>query len=440
MATVLPKQCTLRSCASIEGTSLHTGLPVKLTIKPAEANTGFKFRRIDLPDKPFIDASAAKVLTVERATTLAEGSVKVHTVEHILSALTGMGVDNAIIEMDSNEPPIGDGSAAPYVALIKKAGIVEQDAPRYVWEVREPVMVENKNGSRLIIMPDKKFRISLTAVGPEGRVTQYFHSEINPETYEKELSTARTFCFYEDIKPLLDKGLIQGGTLKNAVVIKGDEYLCEGGLRFPNECARHKAMDLVGDLILNGQRILGHVIAIMPGHGINTQMAQKLQQIHDSMLAMRPKPFVFPSGDTVLDTAEVLKLLPHRYPFMLVDRILGFEGDRKCVGQKNLTMNELFFQGHFPGHPVMPGVLQLEAMAQVASILMLRIPENQGKIGFFMSADKVKWRKPVVPGDVLIIETELTKMRGAIGIAEARCLVNGEVTCEAELKFMVADA
>ena len=198
-------------------------------------------------------------------------------------------------------------------------------------------------------------------------------------------------------------------------------------------------MDLIGDLILNGRRILGHVIAIMPGHGINTQMAAKLQKTYESMQAMRPKPVVLPMGDAVLNTAEVLKLLPHRYPFLLVDRILGFEGDTKCVGQKNLTMNELFFQGHFPGHPVMPGVLQVEAMAQVASILMLRIPENQGKIGYFMSCDKVKWRRPVEPGDVLIIETELTKMRGAIGVATGRCLVNGEVTCEAELKFMVQE-
>ncbi len=432
-------QRTLSGCASIQGTSLHTGKPVRLTIKPAEVNTGLRFRRIDLPDKPFIAASAANVQTVERATTLAEGSVNVHTVEHILSALTGMGVDNAIIEMDANEPPIGDGSAAPYVQLIKKAGIEEQDAPCTVWEIREPVQVETKNGSQIVIMPDRKFRISLTAVGPNGRVTQYFHSEITPATYEKELATARTFCFYEDVAPLLEKGLIQGGTLDNAIVIKDDQYLCAGGLRFHNECARHKAMDLIGDLILNGRRILGHVIAVMPGHGVNTQMAAKLQKIYESMLALRPKPVVLPAGDAVLDTTEVLKLLPHRYPFMLVDRILGFEGDHKCVGQKNLTMNELFFQGHFPGHPVMPGVLQLEAMAQVASILMLRIPENTGKIGYFMSADKVKWRKPVVPGDVLIIETELTKMRGAIGVAQGRCLVNGEITCEAELKFMVQE-
>ncbi len=435
----IPMQKTLSKCASIQGTSLHTGKPVKLTLKPAEPNTGLKFRRIDLPDKPFIAASAANVQAVERATTLAEGSVNVHTVEHVLSALTGMGVDNAIIEMDANEPPICDGSAAPFVALIKNAGIEEQEVPRVVWEIREPMEVSNKNGSRIIIMPDKEFRISLTAVGPKGRVTQFFTSVITPETYEKELADARTFCFYEDVQPLLDKGLIQGGTLDNAIVIKGDQYICAGGLRHHNECARHKAMDMVGDLILNGHRILGHVIAIMPGHGINTQMAAQMMKKYESMEAMRPKPYVIPSGDAVLDTTEVLKLLPHRYPFMLVDRILGFEGDRKCVGQKNLTMNELFFQGHFPGHPVMPGVLQVEAMAQVASILMLRIPENTGKIGYFMSCDKVKWRRPVVPGDVLIIETELTKMRGPIGVAVGRCTVNGEITCEAELKFMVQD-
>lgn len=433
-------QKTLRTSVSIQGTSLHTGQPVKLTIKPADVNTGLKFRRIDLPDKPFIDASAANVQTVERATTLAEGSVNVHTVEHILSALTGMGVDNAIIEMDANEPPIGDGSAAPYVELIKKAGLEEQDAPCQVWEIREPVMVENKSGSMIVIMPDRQFRVSVTVSGPEGRVTQYFNSVITPETYEKELSRARTFCFYEDIQPLLDKGLIKGGTLDNAIVIKGEQYICAGGLRYHNECARHKTMDMIGDLILNGRRILGHVIAVMPGHGINTTMAAKLQKTFESLQAMRPKPMTLPAGDTVLDTNEVLKLLPHRYPFLMVDRVIGFEGDTKCIGQKNLTMNELFFQGHFPGHPVMPGVLQLEAMAQVASILMLRIPENMGKIGYFMSCDKVKWRKPVVPGDVLIIETELVKMRGAIGVATGRCLVNGEVTCEAELKFMVQDA
>lgn len=434
-----PKQKTLNSRASIEGTSLHTGKAVKLTICPAPVDSGLLFCRVDLPDRPFVKASADKVQTVERSTTLADGSIKLHTVEHILSALTGMGVDNAIIEMDANEPPIGDGSAAPYVALIKKAGIVEQDAELRVWAVKEPVMVEGKDGMMLMIMPDKKFRVSVTCVGPEGRVTQFYSSEINAKVYEAELSNSRTFCFYEDIEPLLAKGLIQGGTLDNAIVIKGDKYICAGGLRHHNECARHKVMDLIGDLILNGRRILGHVIAIKPGHGINTTMAKKLQVIYNQIEAKRFTAASIPIGDVTLDTLELLKLLPHRYPFLMVDRILSFEGDNRCIGQKNLTMNEEFFQGHFPNHPVMPGVLQLEAMAQVASILMLRIPQNQGKIGYFMSCDKVKWRRPVVPGDVLIIETELIKARGAIGIATGRCFVNGELTCEAEMKFMVQD-
>lgn len=433
-------QRTLAKSASLEGTSLHTGQPVTLTLKPAPADSGLKFRRVDLPDQPFIAADVDKVQTVERATTLAEGSVKVHTVEHILSALTGMGVDNAIIEMDANEPPIADGSSRPYVELIKSAGIVEQDAPRRVWQIRQPVTIETKGGSILTVLPSKDFRISVTCVGPEGRFTQYFDAVITPETYEAELAPARTFCFYEDVAPLIEKGLIKGGSIENAIVLKGDQILSKEPLRFHNELARHKAMDMIGDLILNGRRILGHVIAIMPGHGPNTQLAAKLKKEYSNMQSLLPKPAVIPTGEAVLDIREVMKLLPHRYPFLMVDRIIGFEGETKCIGQKNLTMNELFFQGHFPEHPVMPGVLQVEAMAQVASILMLRIPGNQGKIGYFMSTDKVKFRRPVIPGDILIIETELVKMRGAIAQAVGRCLVNGEVTAEAEMKFMVQDA
>ena len=385
-------------------------------------------------------ADVEKVQTVERATSLAEGSVKVHTVEHVLSALSGMGVDNAVIEMNANEPPIADGSARPYVELIKKAGTTELESPKRVWEVREPVTVETRSGSILTILPSKTFRLSVTCVGPEGRITQYFDSEITPETYEKELAPARTFTFYEDIKPLLEKGLIKGGSLENAVVIRGEELLSKEPMRFNNEFARHKAMDLIGDLSLAGKRILGHVIAIKPGHGPNTELAARLKKEYTKMQQMKPQSTTIPHGEAVLDTKEVMKLLPHRYPFLMVDRIIGFEGETKCVGLKNLTINEPFFQGHFPGHPVMPGVLQVEAMAQVASILMLRIPENAGKIGYFMSADKVKFRRPVVPGDSLVIETEMVKMRGSIGQAVGRCLVNGVVTSEAELKFSLLDA
>ena len=432
-------QHTLAGQATLEGTSLHTGQKVTLTLKPAPEGHGFKFRRIDLPDQPFINACVDKVQTVERATTLAEGSVKVHTVEHVISALTGMGVDNALIEMDANEPPIGDGSSRPFVELIKKVGTLAQNAPRKVWEIREPIHLETGDGTIITIVPCKTFKVSVTNVGPEGRFTQYFSSEVNPATYEKEICAARTFVYYEDVKPLLDKGLIKGGSLESAVVIRGNEIMSKESMRFTNEFARHKALDLIGDLMLSGVKILGHVIAVKPGHGPNTMMAAKLKTEYARMRSMVPAPVSIPDGESVLDINEVMKILPHRYPMLMVDRIVDCLGDSKCIAVKNVTINEPFFAGHFPGHPIMPGVLQLEAMAQVSSVLMLRKPENSGKIGYFMSADNVKWRRPVFPGDTLFIETEIVKMRGSIGQTRARCLVNGEVVSEAELKFALMD-
>ena len=432
-------QHTLAGQATLEGTSLHTGQKVTLTLKPAPEGHGFKFRRIDLPDQPFINACVDKVQTVERATTLAEGSVKVHTVEHVISALTGMGVDNALIEMDANEPPIGDGSSRPFVELIKKVGTLAQNAPRKVWEIREPIHLETGDGTIITIVPCKTFKVSVTNVGPEGRFTQYFSSEVNPTTYEQEICAARTFVYYEDVKPLLDKGLIKGGSLESAVVIRGNEIMSKESMRFTNEFARHKALDLIGDLMLSGIKILGHVIAVKPGHGPNTMMAAKLKTEYARMRSMVPAPVSIPDGESVLDINEVMKILPHRYPFLMVDRIVDCLGDSKCIAVKNVTINEPYFAGHFPGHPIMPGVLQLEAMAQVSSVLMLRKPENSGKIGYFMSADSVKWRRPVFPGDTLFIETEIIKMRGSIGQTRARCLVNGEVVSEAELKFALMD-
>jgi UDP-3-O-[3-hydroxymyristoyl] N-acetylglucosamine deacetylase/3-hydroxyacyl-[acyl-carrier-protein] dehydratase len=432
-------QHTLAGSATLEGTSLHTGEKVTLTLKPAPEGHGFKFRRIDLGDQPFINADVDKVQTVERATTLAEGSVKVHTVEHVLSALTGMGVDNALIEMDANEPPIGDGSSKPFVEMIKKVGLLAQTAPRKVWEIREPIHLETGDGTIITIVPCKTFKVSVTNVGPDGRFTQYFSSEVTPELYEKEISSARTFVYYEDVKPLLEKGLIKGGSLESAVVIRGNEIMSKEAMRFHNEFARHKALDLIGDLMLSGIRIFGHVIAVKPGHGPNTKMAAMLKTEYARMRMMVPAPILIPNGESVLDINEVLKILPHRYPMLMVDRIVDCLGDSKCTGMKNITINEPYFAGHFPGHPIMPGVLQLEAMAQVSSVLMLRKPENAGKIGYFMSADSVKWRRPVLPGDTLFIETEIVRMRGAIGQTRCRCLVNGEVVSEAELKFALMD-
>ncbi len=437
MSSPQPQQ-TLAKSASISGSSLHTGEEVTLTLHPAPPGYGRRFRRCDLADEPTVEAKIDLVKTVERATTIAEGNVKVQTVEHVLSALAGMGVDNAIIEMNANEPPIGDGSAKPYLDLIKNAGIAAQDVPRPYYEITEPIHLETKSGSLMTIVPDSTFRVSCTQVGPEGRFTQFYSTEITPAIYEKEIAPARTFVFYEDVKPLMDKGLIKGGSLENAVVVRGESVLSKEPLRFRDEFARHKVLDIVGDLSLFGRAIKGHVIAVKPGHGPNTDLARAIGKQFAKAMALVP-PAVTPKGGEILDVNDVMKLLPHRYPFLMVDRVVAIDGETKCTGVKSVTMNEQFFQGHFPGHPVMPGVLQLEAMAQVGSILMLRVPGYAGKIGYFMSADSVKFRKPVVPGDTLFIEVELTQRKKQIAKARGRCIVNNEVVSEAEMLFGVVD-
>ncbi|MDQ3622525.1 MAG: bifunctional UDP-3-O-[3-hydroxymyristoyl] N-acetylglucosamine deacetylase/3-hydroxyacyl-ACP dehydratase [Verrucomicrobiota bacterium] len=431
-------QQTLARSASLSGSSLHTGEEVTLTLHPAPPGHGRKFKRRDLPDQPVIDARIEFVKTVERATTIAEGSAKVYTVEHVLSALAGLGVDNALIEMDANEPPICDGSAQPFVELIRKAGVVDQEITRPVFEVTEPIHIETKSGSLMTIVPDSRFRISCTQAGPDGRFTQFHSTDITPAIFEKELAPARTFVFYEDVKPLMDKGLIKGGSLENAVVIRGESVLGKEPLRFKDEFVRHKILDIIGDLALFGRAIRGHVIAIKPGHGPNTDLARAIARQFARTMALVP-PSVTPKGGEVLDVNDVMKLLPHRFPFLMVDRIVGFEGETKCTGVKSVTINEYYFQGHFPGHPVMPGVLQLEAIAQVSSILLLRQPGNAGRIGYFMSADAIKFRKPVVPGDTLFIEVEMIQRKRNIAKARGRCLVNGEAVSEAEVMFGFVD-
>ncbi len=430
------KQHTLGKPASMAGTSLHTGEKVTLTIHPAPVGHGFKFRRNDLPDQPMIDVKFEHVKMVERATTLVEGNVKVHTCEHVLSALSGMGVDNALIEMDANEPPIADGSARPYVELIERAGIVEQDAPRKFFEPREPIHVETKTGSLMTVVPDSKFRVSCTQVGPDGRFTQFLSLEITPDTYRNEICAARTFVFFEDVKPLLDKGLIKGGSLENAIVVQGSSVMGKEPLRFENEFVRHKILDIVGDLTLFGPRLKGHVIAVKPGHGPNLELTKALSREHQRMLSMIP-PIHVPKGGGVLDINDVMKILPHRFPFLMIDRIVAFEGEDKVTAVKSVTINEPYFEGHFPGHPVMPGVLQVEAMAQAASVALLKKSKAEGNIGYFMSADAVKFRKPVFPGDTLFIHAELTKARRNLAKAVCKCVVNDEIVSEGELMFAI---
>src|SRR5947207_6916400 len=318
-------QQTLARSASVSGTSLHTGEKVTLKLQPAPVDFGLKFRRKDLQDEPTIDATIANLKTVERATTIGEGSVRVHTVEHVLSSLSAMGVDNAIVEMDANEPPIGDGSARPYVELIKKAGIAEQEMPRRFFEVREPIHVESKTGSLLVILPDPKFRISCTQVGPGGQFTQFLSTEITPAIYEREIAPARTFVFYEDVQALMEKNLIKGGSLENAIVVRGEAVLSKEPLRFPDEFVRHKIIDIIGDLALVGSRIRGHVIAVKPGHGANAELARILARENARRNAMAT-PRTRPLSADALETDEIMEILPHRFPFLMVDRILGFEG------------------------------------------------------------------------------------------------------------------
>ncbi|MDD5261652.1 MAG: bifunctional UDP-3-O-[3-hydroxymyristoyl] N-acetylglucosamine deacetylase/3-hydroxyacyl-ACP dehydratase [Methylacidiphilales bacterium] len=430
-------QTTIEKEASLKGSSLHTGGTVTLTLKPAEANSGYTFKRIDLPDAPTINVAVENVKQVERATTISEGAVKIHTIEHLTSALRGLGIDNALIEMDSNEPPIGDGSSDLFVQLIDKAGKKELTIPRTYFELKEPVYVYGKDDSYMVALPHDSFKVTCTNANHTGYFTQFFSVEVNPETYRSEISKARTFVFYEEVQPLLEKGLIKGGSLENAIVIRGESILSKDPLRYREEFVRHKILDVIGDLSLFPIHLKAHIIAAKPSHALNVELAKAIAKEYKRYLNQLMPIEYIPVGEGALDIQEVMNILPHRYPFLMVDRILKFEGDSRATGCKNVSINEPFFQGHFPGHPLMPGVLQLEAMAQVASLLLLRRADNVGRIGFFMSADKVKFRKPVVPGDTLIIQVELVKMRGKIGKAVGQCTVNGELVSEGELSFVV---
>ncbi|TAK98060.1 MAG: bifunctional UDP-3-O-[3-hydroxymyristoyl] N-acetylglucosamine deacetylase/3-hydroxyacyl-ACP dehydratase [Verrucomicrobia bacterium] len=444
-------QQTLNRSASFSGIGLHSGNRVNMTFHPAPANSGIRFRRVDLEGKPEIEARVENVTDTNRSTTLAKGNIKVHTVEHVLAAFAGFGVDNAIVEIDANEPPIGDGSSREFCKMIQSAGLVPQSEKREPYVVTEPIELE-MGETMMTLFPDDGFKITCTSADKGGRFTQFYSTAVTPKSWEKELSHARTFCFYEEIEFLFKNGLIKGGSLENAVVIRDDAVLTAEPLRYPDEFVRHKMLDILGDLSLVGRPIHGHVIAVKPSHGGNCELARQiLSQMQKPLRAAQtfapppsPKPSVAPaeappSEDGSMTIEEIMKLLPHRPPFLLVDRVAKIEGNR-IVGIKNVTMNEPFFQGHFPGHPIMPGVLQLEAMAQVAGILLLKKVEALNQIAYFMSAEEVKWRKPVVPGDVLVIDVEMMKIRGKIGKAKGVCKVGGDVVSEAEVTFMIREA
>ncbi len=439
------KERTLAREVSIKGSALHTGETVTLTMKPAPAGHGIVFKRVDLSGAPELRPRVDQVTDLVRATTIQVGHAKIHTVEHVLSALHGCGVDNVVIEMDASEPPILDGSARPFVNLILQGEPVEQEKEREYFELDAPVSVTRGNSS-IIALPSNELKISCTSADDRGIHTQHLSLTIDPEAYMTQIAAARTFTIYEDIEELLKLGKIKGGSLDCAVVIRGDKIISKEPLRFKDEFVRHKILDIIGDVLLLGLPLKAHIVATRPGHAINADLTkalfEKLQERKKAGAKKKaaPQPKALQPHETSLEIKRILETIPHRYPFVMIDRVIEFIGESELVAIKNVTINEPYFQGHYPGEPVMPGVLQVEAMAQASGVLLLRLGTTEGKTPFLMSVDKVKFRRPVRPGDQLVINCKLVKVRGnKLASAEATCTVGGNVVSSAELMFAVVE-
>jgi UDP-3-O-[3-hydroxymyristoyl] N-acetylglucosamine deacetylase/3-hydroxyacyl-[acyl-carrier-protein] dehydratase len=438
------KQRTLLREVSIKGNALHTGDAVHMTFKPAPVNHGIVFKRVDLHGHPELKPCVDQVTDLVRATTIQVGHAKLHTVEHVLSALHGCGIDNLIIDINASEPPIMDGSARPFVQLIQSGEPVEQEAEREYFSLTDTVSVARGNSS-IIALPYDGLKITCTSADDRGIHTQHLSLVIDPETYAAQIAAARTFTIYEDIEELIKLGKIKGGSLDCAIVIKGDKIISKEPLRFADEFVRHKILDIIGDILLLGAPLKAHIVATRPGHAVNAELTKILFEKYTvwkkgGKKAAKPAAArVELATETTLDIRRVLDSLPQRYPFVMIDRVVEMT-ETELTAIKNVTINEPYFQGHFPGNPVMPGVLQIEAMAQAAGILMIRRTNMDGKTALFMSCDKVKWRKPVRPGDQLLIKVKVTKIRGTIACAEGECTVNGQPVSSAELMFALVDS
>ncbi len=436
------KQKTIAEPISFSGVGLHTGSLTTVTFRPAPANAGIVFWRVDLPEKPAIPADIDHVVDVSRGTTIGVGEARVHTVEHAMAAMMGLGIDNLYIEIDADEIPNGDGSALPVYNTLSKAGVVEQDADRNYIVVDRPVYYRQDDVT-LNVLPSDDLKITLTISYDHVAIgTQYASFTITGDTFKDQIAPARTFCFLREVKMLQDAGLIRGGSLESAVVI-GDDTILNDELRFPDEMVRHKILDLLGDTYLLGRPLKGHIVGVKSGHEKNVMFSKQIKKVyfngHDlpplkdyKISSMRQKP--------ALDVNKIMKILPHRYPFLLVDRILSFEPWKHVTGIKNVTVNEPFFQGHWPDVPVMPGVLIIEAMAQVSSVLTFTAQgEPNGQLAFFMGVEKAKFRRTVVPGDQLVIEAEMMHWRHNAYKVKAVAMVDGAVAAEAIMSFSVMD-
>lgn len=459
----MEKQSTISRPVTVQGIGLHTGKQVSLTIRPAEANHGYRFQRVDLPEQPVIPADVKNVISTQRNTTLRSGEAQVSTVEHVLSALTGLRLDNILLEIDGPEMPIMDGTAMAFVKALQEAGRVEQDAEREYFVITEPISYKDEvTGTELLALPAPEFELKVMIDFRSSVLVPQFASLEKLDDYISEIAPCRTFVFVHELEKLLEMGLIKGGDLDNAVVIadrrmepealeslakklgkadvkvSGEGVLNTSQLYFNNEPARHKLLDVIGDLALVGKPIRGRIVATKPGHAANVEFAKLLKQNLLEKRKLSGIPKYDPEREPVLDTMGVTRMLPHRFPFLMVDKIIEIT-DKMVVGLKNITFNEQFFQGHFPDNPIFPGVLQIEAMAQTGGILALySVPDPGNWDTYFLKIENTRFKAKVVPGDTLILKLELIEpIRRGIVHMQGTAYVGNKIVSEGELTAQI---